>query len=45
VPVDEDPDLVCAGVGCYAGTIVPQGAELVPVQHVTGLQTLGHHRH
>ena len=34
VPVDEDPDLVCTGVGCYAGTIVPQGAEQVPVQHV-----------
>jgi Taurine catabolism dioxygenase TauD, TfdA family len=34
VPVDEDPDLICAGVGCYAGRIVPQGAEQVPVQHV-----------
>jgi hypothetical protein len=34
VPVDEDPDLICAGVGCYAGTIVPQGAERVPVLHV-----------
>ena len=34
VPVDEDPDLVCAGVGCYAGRIVPQGPERVPVQHV-----------
>ena len=26
VPVDEDPDLICAGIGCYAGAIVPQGA-------------------
>jgi hypothetical protein len=34
VPVDDDPDLVCAGVGSYAGSIVPQGAERVPVQHV-----------
>jgi Taurine catabolism dioxygenase TauD, TfdA family len=34
VPVDDDPDLVCAGVGSYAGRIVPQGAEHVPVQHV-----------
>ena len=34
VPVDDDPDLICAGVGCYAGRIVPQGAEHVPVQHV-----------
>lgn len=34
VPVDEDPDLVCAGVGCYVGRIVPQGPERVPVQHV-----------
>lgn len=30
VPVDEDPDLICAGVGCYTGRIVPQGAEQVP---------------
>ncbi len=35
VPVDDDPDLICAGVGSYAGTIVPQGAERVPVQHVS----------
>ena len=34
VPVDQDPDLICAGIGCYAGTIVPQGAEQVPVRHV-----------
>lgn len=34
VPVDDDPDLVCAGVGSYAGRIVPQGADRVPVQHV-----------
>jgi hypothetical protein len=34
VPVDDDSDLVCAGVGTYAGRIVPQGAERVPVQHV-----------
>jgi hypothetical protein len=34
VPVDNDPDLICAGVGSYAGTIVPQGAGLVTVQHV-----------
>jgi hypothetical protein len=34
VPVDGDPDLVCGGVGSYAGTIVPQGAEGLPVQHV-----------
>jgi hypothetical protein len=34
VPVDDDPNLVCAGVGSYAGRIVPQGAEHVPVQHV-----------
>lgn len=34
VPVDEDPDLSCAGVGCYAGRIVPQGTQQVPVQHV-----------
>jgi Taurine catabolism dioxygenase TauD, TfdA family len=34
VPVDDDPDLICAGVGSYAGRIVPQGAERVPVQHV-----------
>ena len=35
VPVDEDPDLSCVGVGCYAGRIVPQGAQQVPIQHVT----------
>ena len=34
VPVDEDPDVSCAGVGCYAGRIVPQGAQQVSVQHV-----------
>ncbi len=34
VPVDDDPDLICAGIGSYAGRIVPQGAEHVPVQHV-----------
>ena len=34
VPVDEDPDLICAGVGSQVGTIVLQGAERVPVQHV-----------
>jgi hypothetical protein len=34
VPVDDDPDLICAGVGSYAGRIVPQGAGHVPVQHV-----------
>jgi hypothetical protein len=35
VPVDGDPDLVCAGVGSHAGTIVPQGAQRAPVQHIT----------
>jgi hypothetical protein len=35
VPVDDDADLVCAGVGSYAGTIVPQGAQHAPVQHIT----------
>lgn len=34
VPVDEDPDPVCAGVGCHVGRIVPQGPEKAPVQHV-----------
>jgi hypothetical protein len=34
VPVDDDPDRICAGIGSYAGRIVPQGAEHVPVQHV-----------
>jgi Taurine catabolism dioxygenase TauD, TfdA family len=34
VPVDNDPDLICAGIGSYAGRIVPQGAERVAVQHV-----------
>lgn len=34
VPVDDDPDLICVGVGSYVGRIVPQGAERVPVQHV-----------
>jgi hypothetical protein len=35
VPVDDDADLVCAGVASYAGTIVPQGAQHAPVQHIT----------
>ena len=35
VPVDENPDPVCAGVGSYAGRIVPQGPQRVPVQHVS----------
>jgi hypothetical protein len=35
VPADDDTDLVCAGVGSYAGTIVPQGAQHAPVQHIT----------
>ena len=34
VPVDDGPDLVCAGVGSYAGRIVPQGAQRVPVRHI-----------
>jgi len=34
VPVDDTPDLICAGVGSYVGGIVPQGAERMPVQHV-----------
>jgi hypothetical protein len=34
VPVDGDPDLICAGVGSHAGRIVPQGVGHVPVQHV-----------
>jgi hypothetical protein len=34
VPASGDPDLICAGVGCYAGRIVPQGAQQVPVVHV-----------
>jgi hypothetical protein len=34
VPVEDDPDLICAGVGSYAGRVVLQGAEHVPVQHV-----------
>jgi hypothetical protein len=34
VPVDDDPDLICLGVGSYVGRIVSQGAEGVPVQHV-----------
>jgi hypothetical protein len=34
VPVDGDPDLICAGVGSHAGRIVPQGVQHVPVQHV-----------
>jgi hypothetical protein len=34
VPVDDDPDLVCVGVGSYAGTIAAQGPEHMPVQHV-----------
>ncbi|MCW2931868.1 MAG: TauD/TfdA family dioxygenase [Actinomycetia bacterium] len=34
VPVDDDPDLICAGVGSHAGTIAPQGAGHVPVQRV-----------
>jgi hypothetical protein len=34
VPVDDDPDLIRAGVGCHAGRIVPLGAQQVPVQHV-----------
>jgi Taurine catabolism dioxygenase TauD, TfdA family len=34
VPVDGDPDLICAGVGSHAGRVVPQGAQHVPVQHV-----------
>jgi len=34
VPVDEDPDLICAGVGCQVGRIVPQGAEHAIVQHI-----------
>jgi hypothetical protein len=34
VPVDDYPDLVCVGVGSHVGTIVPQGAEREPVQHV-----------
>ena len=33
-PVDEDPDPVCAGVGCHVGRIVPQGPEGAPIQHV-----------
>jgi hypothetical protein len=35
VPVDDDPDLICAGVGSYAGRMVPQGAHQVPVVHVS----------
>jgi hypothetical protein len=35
VPVDDDPDLICAGVGSYAGRIVPQGAGRGPVQHIS----------
>ncbi len=34
VPVDDDQDLICVGVGCHVGRIVPQGAERLPVQHV-----------
>jgi hypothetical protein len=34
VPIDQDPDLVCAGVGCQVASIVPQGADRAPVQHV-----------
>jgi Taurine catabolism dioxygenase TauD, TfdA family len=34
VPVDDDPDLICVGVGRQAGTIVPQGAGRLPVQHI-----------
>jgi hypothetical protein len=34
VPVDDDPDLICAGVGSQVGTIVPQGADRMAVQHV-----------
>jgi hypothetical protein len=34
VPVNEDPDIICVGVGSYVGRVVPQGAERVPVQHV-----------
>jgi hypothetical protein len=34
VPVDGDPDLICVGVGSYAGTVVPQGPQHVSVQHV-----------
>jgi len=34
LPVDDDPDLISAGVGSYVGKIVPQGAERAPVQHL-----------
>jgi hypothetical protein len=34
VPVDDDPDLVCAGVGSYVGRIAAQGAEHRAVVHI-----------
>jgi hypothetical protein len=34
VPVDDDPDLICVGVGSHVGPIAAQGAEREPVQHV-----------